>query len=44
MKDPNCVAFIHFPKNYTKDLVNLIDDPNNYDVKMQPYVNFIRHS
>ncbi|XP_025421296.1 ABC transporter G family member 23-like [Sipha flava] len=39
MKDKTIVAFIYFPNNYTNDLVQFIDDFENYQAQAYVYLN-----
>lgn len=43
LKDSNYVAFIHFPKNYTNELIKIINDHEGYDIKSQSYIHFTKH-
>lgn len=39
MMDKTVVAFIYFPKNYTRDLILFLDDFENYQMDAYVYLN-----
>lgn len=43
MKDPNYMAFIYFPKNYTQDLIKYIDR-RNFDAESRTYIHLTKES
>lgn len=38
------MAFIYFPKNYTKDLAEYIDDREHFDPKSRIYIHLTKES
>lgn len=44
MKNRNYMAFIHFPKNYTIDLIKYIDDRKHFDMDSRAYVHLTKES
>lgn len=44
MNNTKSVAFLYFPKNYTKGLITYFDDTNNYDIQSEAYVHFTKDS
>ncbi|VVC43845.1 Hypothetical protein CINCED_3A004789 [Cinara cedri] len=44
IKKPKYIAFIHFPKNYTSEFAKYIDDQDNYDLQLQPYMDLNNHN
>lgn len=44
MKNAGNMAFIHFQKNYTKDLTRYIDDRENFDAEHSTYIHLTEES
>lgn len=44
MKDPNFMAFLYFPGNYTKVLTNYIGDRKDIEYDSQMYVHLTKES
>lgn len=38
------LAFLHFPKSFTQELIKFIDTPNEYDTQSLSYMHFAKHS
>lgn len=44
MNKPNYMAFLYFPKNYTRDLIKFIDDREHYETESRVYVHLTKES
>jgi len=44
MNKPNFMAFLYFPKNYTRDLIKFIDYREHYDSESRAYVHLTKES
>lgn len=44
MKNPKYMAFLHFPKNFTIDLLKFIDERDDFNMELNIYAHLTRES